>query len=90
MSNKPVKGYWLSDRRMGLPYYNPPIHDFIDYGATIQRWSNEVTNGRIYRWFREVKSWTSWTNVWPVLQAKRAQILCEITMLASNKNMGKG
>ena len=90
VSNKPVKGYWLRDRRMGLPYYNPPIHDFIDHGATIQWWSNEVTNGKLYKWLREVRYWTSWINIWPLLQAKRAQILGEIAMLASNKNMEKG
>ena len=90
VSSKPVKGDWLRDKWSGKPKYSPPLHDFIDYGATIQRWSNEVTNGRIYRWFREVQSWTSWTNVWPLLQAKKAQILGEIAMLAGNKTMEKG
>ena len=87
VSSKPVKGDWLRDKWSGKPKYSPPLHDFIDYGATIQLWSNEVTNGRIYRWFREVQSWTSWTNVWPLLQAKRAQIRGEITMLTGNKTM---
>ena len=90
VSNKPVKGYWLRDRRMGLPYYNPPIHDFIDHGATIQWLSNEVTNGKLYKWLREVRYWTSWKNIWPLLQAKRTQILSEIAVLAGNKNMEKG
>ena len=89
VSNMPVKGCWLTDR-IGLRYYNPPIHDFIDYGATIQWWSTEVINGKRYKWLREVRYWTSWTNVWPLLQAKRAQILGEIAMLAGNKNVEKG
>jgi len=75
---------------MGLLYYNPPIHDFVDYGATIQWWSNEVMNGKLYKWLREVRYWTRWINIWPLLQAKRAQILGEIAMLAGNKNMEKG
>ena len=90
VSNEPVKGYWLRDRWMGLPYYNPPINDFVDYGAEIDGWSNKVSGGRIYKWLGEVQYWTSWTKVWPLLQAKRAQILGEIAMLAGNKNMEKG
>jgi len=90
VSNKPVKGDWLRDRWSGKLKYSPPLRDFIDYGATIQLWSNEVTKGKLYKWFREVQYWTSWTNVWPLLQAKRAQILGQIAMLAGNKNMEKG
>ena len=89
VSNIPVKGCWLTDR-IGFRYYNPPIHDFIDYGATIQWWSTEVINGKRYKWLREVRYWTSWTKVWPLLQAKRTQILGEIAMLAGNKNVEKG
>ena len=47
VSNKPVKGDWLRDRWSGKLKYSPPVHDFIDYGATIQRWSNEVTKGKL-------------------------------------------
>jgi len=89
VSNKPVKGYWLRDRWMGLLYYNPPIHDFIDYGATIQWWSNEVMNGKRYKWSREVRYWTSWTNVWPLLQARRTQIPREIAALTGSNNVEK-
>jgi hypothetical protein len=90
VSDRPVKGYWLWHRQMSLPYYNPPIHDFIDCGATIQYWSNEVTNGKLYSWLREVRYWTSWEVVWPLLQAKRTKILSEIAALTGNKNMEKG
>lgn len=89
VSNKPVKGYWLRTR-IGWPYYNPPIHDFVDYGATIQRWSNEVMNGKLYKWLREVRYWTSWTNVRPLLQAKRTNILGEIAALTGSNNVEKG
>jgi hypothetical protein len=90
VSDKPVKGDWAGDRWMGLLYYNPPIHDFVDYGAEIDGWSNKVSGGRIYKWSGEVQYWTSWTNVWPLLQAKRAQILHEIAVLASSRNIEKG
>jgi hypothetical protein len=59
----------------------PPIHDFVDYGANIQKWSTKVSGGRIYKWSGEVRFWASWTNVWPLLQAKKTQILGEITIL---------
>ena len=88
VSDKPVKGYWLRDRWSGKPKYVPPMRDFINYGATIWRWS-EVTNGRIYKWSGEVQFWTSWTNVWPLLQAKRTQILREIATLTGSNNVEK-
>jgi len=90
VSNELAKGYWLRDRWLGRLRYNPPIRDFVDYGAEIDGWSNKVSGGRIYKWLGEVQYWTSWTNVRPLLQAKRAQILGEITMLAGNRNMEKG
>ena len=87
--DKPVKGYWLRDRWSGQLKYVPPMRDFVDYGANIQRWSNEVTNGRIYKWLGEVQFWTSWTNVWALLQAKRVQILREIAALTGSNNAEK-
>ncbi len=54
VSDKPVKGYWARDRWSGKPKYIPPMRYFVDYGANIQRWSNEVTSGRIYKWLGEV------------------------------------
>ncbi len=90
VSDKPVKGYWERDSWSGKPKYIPPMRYFVDYGANIQRWSNEVTNGRIYKWLGEVQFWASWTNVWPLLQAKRAQILRNITALTGSNNVEKG
>jgi len=90
VSNELAKGYWLRDRWLGWLRYNPPIRDFVDYGAEIDGWSNKVSGGRIYKWLGEVQYWTSWTNVRPLLQAKRAQILHEITVLASSRNIEKG
>ncbi|MFC2122685.1 hypothetical protein ACFLRP_03265 [Bacteroidota bacterium] len=87
---EPVKGYWLMDRLSGKPKYNPPIHDFTDYGCKISRLLKMVVDSKIYDGSGEVRFWTSWTNVWPLLQAKRTQILSEITMLAANRNMEKG
>ncbi len=89
VSDKPVKGDWARDRWTGKPKYIPPICDFVDYGANIQRWSNEVTNGKIYWWWREVQYWTSWTNVWPLLQAKKTNILGEIAALTDSNNVEK-
>jgi len=76
VSDKPVKGQWQRNRWSGKLEYMPPIRDIVDYGASIQ-WS-KVTNGRLYKWSEEVRFWTSWTNVWPLLQAKRVQIMREI------------
>ena len=90
VSNELAKGYWLRDRWSGRLRYNPPIRNFVDYGAEIDGWSNKVSGGRIYKWLGEVQYWTSWTNVRPLLQAKRAQILHEITVLASSRNIEKG
>jgi hypothetical protein len=90
VSDKVVKGYWLRDRWTGKPYYNPPAKDFIDYGAIIDGWSKEVSGGRIYKWPGEVSSWTSWVNIWPLLQTKRTQIINEITKLNSIKNTNAG
>ncbi len=87
VSDKPAKGYWLRDRWSGKLKYSPPVRDFIDYGANIQRWSNEVTNGRIYKWLGEVQFWTSWAAVWPLLQAKRAKYLREIAILTVSNNV---
>ncbi len=89
VSDKPVKGCWVRDRWSGKLKYSPPVHDFIDYGATIQRWSNEVTKGKLYKWFREVQSWTSWVAVWPLLQAKRTQYLRQIELLTGSNNVEK-
>jgi len=90
VSNELAKGYWLRDRWLGWLRYSPPIRDFVDYGAEIDGWSNKVSGGRIYKWLGEVQYWTSWTNVRPLLQAKRAQILHEIAVLASSRNIEKG
>ena len=89
MSDKPVKGDWARDRWPGKPKYIPPICDFVDYGANIQRWSNIVTNGKIYWWWREVQFWTSWTNVWPLLQTKKTKILGELAALTGSNNVEK-
>jgi len=64
-----------------MPYYIPPYHIFIDYGATINRYSKDVTNGRIYKWLEDVRYWISWINVRPLLQIKKVQISREITAL---------
>jgi len=80
VSDKPVEGQWRRNKWSGKPEYMPPIRDFVDYGVSIQ-WS-KVTNGRLYKWSGEVKFWTSWTNVWPLLRAKKAQISGEIVRLA--------
>ena len=74
----------------GKQKYNPPIHDFTDYGCKIDRLLKMVVDSKIYKGSEEVRYWTRWTNVWPLLQAKRTQILGEITMLAGNRNMEKG
>ena len=87
VSEKPVKGYWLRNRWSGTLKYVPPIRDFVDYGANIPMWTNEVTNGRIYKWSGEVQFWTSWTNVWRLLQAKKTQILREIAALTGSNNV---
>ena len=89
VSDELAKGYWLRDRWSGRLRYSPPIRDFVDYGAEIDGWSNKVSGGRIYKWSGEVQYWTSWTNVWPLLQAKRAQILHEIAMISASKNIKK-
>jgi predicted transcriptional regulator len=81
VSDKPVKGHWQRNRWMGKPEYMPPVRDFIDYGATIQRWSSQVTNGRFYKWSDEVQYWTTWAKVWPLLQAKKEKILEKIARL---------
>lgn len=81
ISEKIIKGYWLRDRWTGWLYYMPPARDFIDYGAMIDKWSKVVSDGRIYKSFKDVCYWTSWTNVWPLLQAKRARIVKEIATL---------
>ncbi len=81
VSDKPVQGYWSRDLWSGKPKYTAPFNDFIDYGANIQQWTNEITNGRIYKWFEEVQSWTSWTNVWPLLLEKKTKYLREIAIL---------
>jgi hypothetical protein len=81
VSDKPVKGYWLRDRWSGKSKYIPPVRDFVDYGATIQRWSSQVTNGRLYKWSDEVQYWTTWAKVWPLLQAKKEKILEKIARL---------
>lgn len=86
VSDEITKGYWLRDRWSGKPCYSPPVHDFVDYGAAINGWSSKVSGGRIYKWSEEVRSWTSWTNVWPLLQAKKTQILGEIARLTSSKS----
>jgi hypothetical protein len=78
------------DRLSGKPRYNPPTHDFADYGCKIDRLLKMVVDSKIYKGSEEVRYWTSWINVWPLLQAKRTQILGEIAMLAGNKNMEKG
>ena len=81
VSEKLVKGHWLRNRWTGMPYYIPPYHIFIDYGATINRYSKDVTNGRIYKWLEDVRYWISWINVRPLLQIKKVQISREITAL---------
>lgn len=85
VSGKIVKGHWFRDRWTGLPYYNPPAQDFVDYGAVINGWSKQVSGGRIYDWLEDVRLCTSWMNIWPLLQAKKTKILSEITMLSSNR-----
>ena len=50
--------------------------------------SSKVHGGRIYKW-SEVGSWTSWINVWPILQAKRSQISAEIAALTDSNNVEK-
>ena len=89
ISDKSAKGYWARDSWPGKPKYNPPMRDFVNYGANIQRWSNIVTNGKIYWWWREVQFWTSWANVWPLLQAKKTNILGEIAALTGSNNVEK-
>jgi hypothetical protein len=74
VSEKIVRGNWLRNGWTGYLYYSPPIRDFVDYGAEIDGWSNKVSGGRIYKWLEDVRFWTSWTNVWPLLQAKRLYI----------------
>ncbi len=83
VSDKSVQGHWRRNRWSGKLEYMTPIRDFVDYGASIQL--SKVTNGRLYKWSGEVKFWTTWTNVWPLLRAKKAQILGEIARLAANK-----
>ena len=90
LSKEPVGGYWPMDRLSGKPKYNPPIHDFTDYGCKINSFLKTVEDSKIYKGSGEVRYWTSWTNVWPLIQAKKAQIRGEITMLTGDKNMGKG
>ena len=90
LSKEPVRGYWLMDRLSGKQKYNPPIHDFTDYGCKIDGLFKIVVDSKIYEGSGEVQFWTSWKNIWPLLQAKRTQILGEITMLAGNRNMEKG
>ncbi len=89
VSDELVKGYLVRSRWSDVTKYVPPFRNFIDYGASIKMWSNEVTNGRVYEWSKEVKFWTSWTNVWPLLQVKKAQILREIAALTGSNNMEK-
>ncbi len=85
VSYKIVKGYWIRDRYSGKPKYTPPLSGFMDYGAQINGWSKEVSGSRIYKW-SEVSSWTSWINVWPLLQVRRTQILREITTINGSKS----
>ena len=89
LSKEPVKGYWLMDRLSGKPKYNPPIHNFTDYGCKIDGLLKMVVDSKIYEGSGEVQFWTSWKNIWPLLQAKRAQILGEIAMLSGGKNIKK-
>jgi len=88
VSDKLEKGHWLRDSWSGRLKYSAPYCDFIDYGAKIG-WPSEVSGGRIYKWYEEVRSWTSWTYVWPLLQAKRTQILSEIAMLGRGYHWGR-
>ena len=67
-SEKLVAGYWVTNRWTGQTYYVPPYHSFIDFDANIRNW--KVENGRLYEAMRQVKTWTSWVAVRPLLQAK--------------------
>ncbi len=78
ISDKPVKGQWIRNINTGIPVYFPPNHNFVDYGATIDRYTKEVTGGRLYKWFEDVRNWTSWESVRPLLFTKRQQILEDI------------
>lgn len=89
VSDKPVKGQWLRDRWSGMPYYMPPTKDFVDYGVVINGWTKEISGGKIHKWFGEIRHWTSWTNVWPLLQARRTQIPREIAALTGSNNVEK-
>ena len=87
--DKPVKGQWLRDRRLGIPYYMPPVRDFVDYGVVINGWTKEISGGKIHKWLGEIRYWTSWTDVWPLLQARRTQIPREIAALTGSNNVEK-
>ncbi len=89
LSKELVRGYWLMDRLSGKPKYNPPIHDFTDYGCKINSFLKTVEDSKIYNGSEEVRYWTSWANVWPLLQAKKAQILREIAVLTGSNNVEK-
>jgi len=89
VSDKLVKGQWLRDRWSFMPYYTPPVKDFVDYGVVINGWTKEISGGKIHKWFKEVRHWTSWTNVWPLLQVKKTQIPREIAALTDSNNVEK-
>jgi len=89
LSEDLVGGYWSMDVRSGKPKYSPPTHGFTDYGSKINRLTKMVIDSKIYEGSGEVRFWTSWMNIWPLLQAKRAQILGEIAMLSGGKNIKK-
>ncbi len=74
VSEKIVRGDWFRNGWTGYSYYSPPMRDFVDYGAKIEGLSNKVSGGRIYKWSKDVRFWTSWTNVWPLLEAKKLYI----------------
>lgn len=83
LSREFVKGRW-SDESGELKYI-PPCCNFADHHY--RRHNNAWIIERDYFFIHEVQTWTSWTNIRPLLEAKQIRLLDEINWLRSGENM---